>query len=59
MDRQVRIRILPDGKVEIDSSVYTDCKEIAQLLTKNLGTIESFEEKDEESVMRVKIETGE
>lgn len=60
MDKQVRIRILPDGRVEIDSSVYTDCKEIAQLLTKNLGTIESFEEKDEEhSGMRVKIETGE
>ena len=60
MDRQIRIRILPDGRVEIDSSVYTDCKEIAQLLTKNLGTIESFEEKDSEDAgIRVKIETGE
>ena len=57
MDKQIRIRILPDGKVEIDSSVYTDCKEIARLLTKNLGTVESFEEKDEEhSHMRVHID---
>lgn len=60
MDRQIRIRITPDGKVEIDSSIYTDCKEVAERLTKNLGKIESFVEKDETlgSDVRVKIETG-
>ncbi|MBI5562070.1 MAG: hypothetical protein HY894_04350 [Deltaproteobacteria bacterium] len=59
MDRQIRIKILPDGRVEIDSTVFTDCKEVAEHLTRNLGAIESFVEKDEEDVMRVKIETGE
>lgn len=60
MDRQIRIRITPDGKVEIDSSIYTDCKEVAEHLTKNLGKIESFVEKDEAlgSDVRVKLETG-
>lgn len=60
MDRQIRIRITPDGKVEIDSSIYRDCKEVAEHLTKNLGKIESFVEKDETlgSDVRVKLETG-
>lgn len=58
MDKQIRIRITKDGKVEIDSSVYKDCKEVAEHLTKNLGRVESFVEKDEfESEMKVKIET--
>lgn len=58
MDRQIRIRITKDGKVEIDSSVYNDCKEVAEHLTKNLGRVESFVEKDEfESEIKVKIET--
>ncbi|HXI09231.1 MAG TPA: hypothetical protein VNK06_00390 [Thermodesulfobacteriota bacterium] len=57
MDRQIRIRITKDGKVEIDSSVYKDCKEVAEHLTKNLGRVESFKEKDEfESEIKVKIE---
>lgn len=57
MDRQIRIRITKDGKVEIDSSVYKDCKEVAEHLTKNLGSVESFKEKDEfESEIKVKIE---
>ena len=46
MDRQIKIKITPDGKVEIDSSVYKDCKDIAEHLTKLLGQIESFTEKD-------------
>ncbi|CAG1065784.1 hypothetical protein BAC1_01375 [uncultured bacterium] len=60
MDRQIKIRITPDGKVEIDSSVYKDCKEVARHLTKNLGQIESFSEKDEVlgSEVAVKLETG-
>jgi len=59
MDRQIKIKITPDGKVEIDSSVYKDCKEVAEKLTKHLGQIESFVEKDEvfESEIRVKLET--
>jgi len=58
MDREIRIRITKDGKVEIDSSVYQDCKEVAGHLTKHLGVVESFMEKDEfESEMKVKIET--
>ena len=58
MDRQIRIRITKDGKVEIDSSVYNDCKEVAEHLTKNLGKVESFLEKDEfDREIKVKVET--
>jgi len=58
MDRQIRIRITADGKVEIDSSVFNDCKEIAEHLTKVLGKIESFSEKDElDREVRIKIDT--
>lgn len=58
MDRQIRIRITKDGRVEIDSSVYNDCKEVAGHLTKNLGKVESFMEKDEfDREIKVKIET--
>ena len=57
MDRQIRIRISKDGRVEIDSSVYTDCKEVAEHLTKNLGAIESFLEKEEgDTAVKVKID---
>ncbi len=57
MDRQIRIRIAKDGKVEIDSSVYTDCKGVAEHLTKNLGKVESFVEKDEhDTSVKVKID---
>jgi len=61
MDRQIKIRITPDGKVEIDSTVYKDCKEVARHLTKNLGQIESFAEKDEVlgTQVDIKLETGE
>lgn len=47
MERKIRIRITPDGKVEIDSSVFKDCKDVAEHLTKALGKIESYMEKDE------------
>jgi hypothetical protein len=58
MDRQIRIRITADGKVEIDSSVFNDCKEIAEHLTKVLGKVESFTEKDElDREVRIKIDT--
>lgn len=58
MGREIRIRIAPDGKVEIDSTVFNDCKDVAQHLSKVIGTVESFVEKDEfDSVTRIKIET--
>ncbi len=47
MERKIRIRITPEGKVEIDSSVFKDCKDVAEHLTKALGKIESYIEKDE------------
>lgn len=56
MDREIRIRITIDGKVEIDSSIYKDCKEVAEHLTKVLGKTESFTEKDElDSTVRIDI----
>jgi len=58
MDRQIRIRITKDGKVEVDSSVYNDCKEVAEHLTKALGEVESFYEKDDlDTTIRVKIDS--
>lgn len=46
MDRQIKIRITADGRVEIDSTIYKDCKDVADHLTRVLGEIESFTEKD-------------
>ena len=58
MDREIRVRITPDGKVEIDSTIFKDCKEVAQHLSKLIGKVESFSEKDEfDTVSRIKIET--
>ncbi|MBI5237492.1 MAG: hypothetical protein HY887_03610 [Deltaproteobacteria bacterium] len=61
MERQIRVRITKDGKVEIDSSIFKDCKEVAEHLTRHLGKIETFVEKDEtaDAPVKVKIETGE
>jgi len=47
MNKEIRIKITTDGKVEIDSTVFKDCKEVAEHLTKVLGTVERFTEKDE------------
>lgn len=58
MDRKIRISITKDGRVEIDSTIFNDCKEVAEHLTKNLGKIESFVEKDDlDSTVRVKIDS--
>jgi len=58
MDREIRVRITPDGKVEIDSTIFKDCKEVAQHLSKVIGKVESFSEKDAfDTVSRIKIET--
>lgn len=57
MERQIRIRITKDGRVEIDSSVFKDCKEVAEHLTKHLGKVETFVEKDAlDSEVRVKVD---
>lgn len=57
MERQIRIRITKDGKVEIDSSVFKDCKEVAEHLTKHIGKAETFVEKDAlDSEVRVKVD---
>ncbi len=59
MGREIKIRITKDGKVEIDSSIYKDCKDVAEHLTKNLGKIESFMEKSEdafEGTVKVRID---
>ncbi len=47
MDREIRIKITKDGRVEIDSSVYDDCKEVAAQLSKHVGVVEKFVEKDD------------
>ena len=57
MDREIRVRITPDGKVEIDSSIFKDCKEVAAHLQKTLGKVESFVEKDEfDSEVKLKVD---
>ncbi|MBI5454212.1 MAG: hypothetical protein HY956_06260 [Deltaproteobacteria bacterium] len=55
MDRQIKIRITADGRVEIDSTIYKDCKDVADHLTKVLGEIESFTEKDEVFEREIKL----
>lgn len=58
MDREIRIKITPEGKVEIDSSIFKDCKEVAAHLSKALGKVEKFVEKDEmDREVRIKIGT--
>jgi len=57
MEKSIRIRITKDGRVEIDSTVFSDCKAVADQLTANLGSIETFEEKDDlDTRIRIKIE---
>ena len=57
-NREIRIMITADVKVEIDSTVFKDCKEVAEHLTKALGKVESFTEKDElDREVRIKIDT--
>ncbi|MEE8575340.1 MAG: hypothetical protein V3T30_08000 [Thermodesulfobacteriota bacterium] len=58
MDREIRIKITPDGKVEIDSTVFNDCKEVANHLSNILGKVEKFEVKEEEdTVERIKLDS--
>ena len=58
MEREIRIKITPDGKVEIDSTIFKDCKEVAEYLSRLLGKVESFTEKDElDTEEKIKIDT--
>jgi len=57
MQKNIRIRITKDGRVEIDSTVFNDCKAVAEHLTEHLGKVEKFEEtEDLDTRVRVKIE---
>jgi hypothetical protein len=58
MDREIRIKITKDGRVEIDSSVYKDCKEVADHLIRHIGKVEKFVEKDDlDNEVKIEIET--
>lgn len=50
MDRKIKIRITKDGKVEVDSSIFKDCTEVAEQLKKLLGNIEKFDVKEETEI---------
>lgn len=59
MDREIRLKIGNDGKVEIDSTIFEDCKEVAEHLTRVLGKAESFMEKDPlDREVRIGIKEG-
>lgn len=59
MGREIRIRITKDGKVEVDSSIFEDCMEVAEKLKHLLGKVEKFDAKEETEISseeRIKIE---
>ena len=59
MDRQIKIRITKEGKVEVDSSVFKDCMDVANKLRDLLGNIEKIDVKDETEIAlekKLKIE---
>ncbi len=59
MNKEVKIRITTDGKVEVDSSIFENCRDVANHLSKILGKTESFHEKDEaatEETIKIKGE---
>ena len=59
MDRQIKIRITKDGKVEVDSSVFKDCMDVADKLKDLLGSVEKIDVKDETEIAldrKLKIE---
>lgn len=60
MNREIRLKIAADGRVEIDSTVFKDCKEIARHFEKVLGKTERFYEKDElDAPDKLHIDIGE
>lgn len=57
MGKEIRIRITADGKVEIDSTVFEHCMEVAEVF-KQLGEVESISEKDQfGEEVRIKLDT--
>ena len=50
MDRHIKIKITKDGKVEVDSSVFTDCMDVANKLKDLLGSVERIDVKDETEI---------
>ena len=59
MDRQIKIKISKDGKVEVDSSVFKDCMDVAGKLKDILGRVEKIDVKDETEIAlekKMKIE---
>ncbi len=59
MDRQIKIKITKDGKVEVDSSVFKDCMDVANKLKDLLGNVEKIDVKDETEIAlekKLKIE---
>lgn len=59
MDRQIKIRITKEGKVEVDSSVFKDCMDVANKLRNLLGNVEKIDVKDETEIAlekKLKIE---
>lgn len=50
MDRQIKIRITKEGKVEVDSSVFKDCMDVANKLRDLLGNVEKIDVKDETEI---------
>ena len=59
MDKQIKIKITKDGKVEVDSSVFKDCMDVAGKLKDILGRVEKIDVKDETEIAlekKMKIE---
>ncbi|MEK6538950.1 MAG: hypothetical protein AABY41_00180 [Nitrospirota bacterium] len=59
MDKQIKIRITKDGKVEVDSTVFKDCMDVANKLRDLLGNVEKIDVKDETEIAlekKLKIE---
>ena len=50
MDKQIKIKITKDGKVEVDSSVFKDCMDVAGKLKDILGRVEKIDVKDETEI---------
>ncbi|MCK5235390.1 MAG: hypothetical protein KAR06_00280 [Deltaproteobacteria bacterium] len=59
MDKKINVRITKDGKVEVDSTVFEDCRDVANHFAKILGKVEKFEVKEEdvaEETLNIKSE---
>ncbi len=57
MGREIKIKINADGKVEIDSTVFDDCRSVADHLAKTLGKVEKFSVKEDDELDElIKIE---